>query len=257
MSVLGVQYAITANQNGTGHATGLVNEVAFGDYHLATLDKDNSGDAEPATNELAPAHGALAPGSGLLADAISDAAFDGDQSGVSPASGADAGALANGLHGGSIHALLSSLLNVLSGSDTFESITTPLSGGDHGTGPAIVEGSGAANSEVTLSTPPANGHVTAPALAASPTLASASLSALGNDNFAFHPDLGGDAAQNSNAPTNEIAHNNIQVSAPALGSTAPELHAQFALDVVHQDDSHLVATVDQFHQMAANSTLLH
>ena len=101
-----------------------------------------------------------------------------------------------------------------------------------------------------------NDHM-APALAQSPTVASATFGILGNDSFAFHPNLGSDSAQNTDVPTNELAHASVQVGGPAFGSTALEFHAEFALDVIHQDDTHLAATVDQFHQVAANSTLLH
>jgi hypothetical protein len=170
----------------------------------------------------------------------------------------DQNALASGLHGGSTQTLLSSLLNVLAGDDTFASIATSASGGDHGTAPAI--GSGATNSEVshsTLATAFADEHVMAPTLAPPPTLASATFGISGNDSFAFHPNLGSDPAQNTGGPTNELAHDSVQVGGPALGSTALEFHAEFALDVIHQDDNHLAATVDQFHQVAANSTLLH
>jgi hypothetical protein len=37
----------------------------------------------------------------------------------------------------------------------------------------------------------------------------------------------------------------------------PEFHLDPAFDAIHQDATHLPATVDQFHQVAANSTLLH
>ena len=80
---------------------------------------------------------------------------------------------------------------------------------------------------------------------------------MGNDSFAFHPNLGSDTAQNTDAHTSELAHNNVQISGPALASTAPEFHQEFAFDAIHQDDAHLAATVDQFHQMAAGSVLLH
>ena len=97
----------------------------------------------------------------------------------------------------------------------------------------------------------------APTLAATPTLASASLGGLGNDSFTFHPNLGSDTAQNTDAHASELAHSNIQVGAPALASIAPEFHQEFAFDAIHQDAANHAATVDQFHQMAANSTLLH
>ena len=99
--------------------------------------------------------------------------------------------------------------------------------------------------------------VTPPAPATSPTLASASFGGMGNDNFAFHPNLGSDTAQNTDAHTSELAHNNVQISGPALASTAPEFHQEFAFDAIHQDAVNLSAAVDQFHQMASNSTLLH
>jgi hypothetical protein len=80
---------------------------------------------------------------------------------------------------------------------------------------------------------------------------------MGNDSFAFHASLGGDTAPNTGAQTSEIAHNNVQIGGPALASIVPEFHQEFAFDAVHQDAATLAATVDQFHQMAANSTLLH
>jgi hypothetical protein len=98
---------------------------------------------------------------------------------------------------------------------------------------------------------------TSPAPTASPTLASATFGSLGNDNFAFHPNLGSDTTQNAGGTANELAHNNVQVAGPTLAWTAPEFHAEFAFDAIHQDAANLAATVDQFHQMAANSTLLH
>jgi len=99
--------------------------------------------------------------------------------------------------------------------------------------------------------------VTAPPAAPSPTLASASLGGSGNDSFAFHPSLGSDTAQNTDAHTSELAHNNVQIAGPALAAIAPEFHQEFAFDAIHQDAATLTATVDQFHQMAASSTLLH
>jgi hypothetical protein len=250
------------SENGSDHAAGPANEAAFGGDQspVVTSNITNGGDTASGTNELAPASSALALGSGLLAGATSDAAFGGDQAGVAPASEADAGTLANGLHGGSTLTLLSSLLNVLTGDDAGASFATSASDGDNGTAPAVAEGSGAANSAVTLSTlpmAPINEHVAAPALATAPTLASATFGAVGNDSFAFHPNFGSDTAQTAGAQTNELAHNSIQVAAPAPASMAPMFHAEFALDVIHQDDTHVAATVDQFHQMAVNTTLLH
>jgi hypothetical protein len=158
--------------------------------------------------------------------------------------------LTTGSNPASAHIQLSSLLKVLT-TDQGNAATTDIVDGGHATGQAP-------------GTPTTSGgdHTVGPIPAtmstlASPAFASASLGGLGSDSFAFHPNLGNDTAQNTGAPASELAHNNIQVSGPALGSTAPEFHAEFALDVIHQDDSHLAATVDQFHQMAANSTLLH
>ena len=174
--------------------------------------------------------------------------------------------MTNGANGGFTQSLLSSLLNVPT--DNISPIAaatpnTPVLDGAHVTNSTFVNGAGAAGNETAHSVQavPTNelaaSSATSPTLAASPTVASVSFAGLGNDSFAFHPNLGSDTAQNTGAPVNELAHNNIQVSGPALGSTAPEFHAEFALDVIHQDDTHLAATVDQFHQMASNSTLLH
>jgi hypothetical protein len=143
---------------------------------------------------------------------------------------------------------------------------TPVLGSEHLTDSTIVDGSGAANGEVTPAAPPtpsANEHIVAPALAtspapaASPTLASASLGGSGNDSFAFHPNLGSDTAQATDAHASDLAHSNLQIAGPALAAIAPEFHQEFSFDAIHQDAANLAATVDQFHQMAANSTLLH
>jgi hypothetical protein len=261
----------SASQNGADNAPGPVNVAAFGgdQSSAATSDSSNGSDASPATNALAPATGVLALDSGQLAGALGEAS-GGDQAAAGNPSEADAGALTNGSSGGfNPTTLLSSLLNVLTDN------TSPIAGvapnapvldSEHLTDSTFVDGSGAANSEVTSSTPPtapANEHaeapatVTSPAPATSPTPASVSLAGLGNDSFAFHPNLGSDTAQNTGGGTNELAHNTIQISGPALASTAPEFHVEFAFDAIHQDVANIAATVDQFHQMAANSTLLH
>ena len=145
------------------------------------------------------------------------------------------------------------------------SLLKTLTGGTEGAAPSIDLGAGhdqAAIAPALATTAPANEHTLASAQitsppAASPTLASASFGGMGNDNFAFHPNLGSDTAQNTDAHTSEIAHNNIQISGPALASTVPEFHQEFGFDAIHQDAANLSAAVDQFHQMASNSTLLH
>jgi hypothetical protein len=119
-------------------------------------------------------------------------------------------------------------------------------GNDH-----ALDQSGTAHS--TLPPAPVNEHALAPAGVTSPTLASATFGTFGNDSFAFHPNLGSGV---SSAPTNELTHS-TQISAPALGAMIPEFHLDLAFDAIHQDATHLPATVDQFHQVAANSTLLH
>ena len=140
---------------------------------------------------------------------------------------------------------------------------SPVLNSEHLTDSTIVDGSGAVHNEVappTAPTAPASEHIVAPATvtalppAPSPTLASASLGGSGNDSFAFHPNLGSDAAQNMDAHTSELAHNSVQIGGPAPGSIAPEFHQEFAFDAIHQDAAALAATVDQFHQMAATST---
>jgi hypothetical protein len=199
-------------------------------------------------------------------------AFGGDHATFDNSSDADAGALTNGLDGGSTpHSLLSSLLNVLTGagqdslaiqgsdgSSPDVAVVTPATAvleGKHLTDPTIIDGPGAGNNEIAHSTLPTavNEHAVAPAGVASPTLVSATFGTFGNDNFAFHPNLGSGV---SSAPTNELTHS-IQISAPALGAMIPELHLDPAFDAIHQDATHLPATVDQFHQIAASSTLLH
>ena len=199
-------------------------------------------------------------------------AFGGDHATFDNSSDADAGALTNGLAGGSTpHSLLSSLLNVLTGagqdslaiqgsdgSSPDVAVVTPATAvleGKHLTDPTIIDGPGAGNNEIAHSTLPTavNEHAVAPAGVASPTLVSATFGTFGNDNFAFHPNLGSGV---SSAPTNELTHS-IQISAPALGAMIPELHLDPAFDAIHQDATHLPATVDQFHQIAASSTLLH
>src|ERR1700730_1941708 len=145
------------------------------------------------------------------------------------------------------------------------SLLKTLTGGTDGTASSIDLGSGhgqAAIAPALVATAPSNDRVTARAQASSlptdsPTIASASFGTMGNDSFAFHASLGSNPAQNTDAHTSELAHNNIQISGPALASTAPEFHQEFGFDAIHQDAVNLSAAVDQFHQMASNSTLLH
>ena len=174
------------------------------------------------------------------------------------------------MHDGLAQSLLSSLLNVLTGGEqdagaiqVSDNVTpvAPVLGSMHLTDWTIVDGSGAANSEAahaTVQTVPTSEQAVASPLAASPpTPASVSFAGLSNDNFAFHPNLGSDTAQNTDVHTSEIAHNNVQISGPALAPTVPEFHLEFAFDAIHQDAANLSAAVDQFHQMASNTTLLH
>jgi hypothetical protein len=140
-----------------------------------------------------------------------------------------------------------------------------LTGGTDGTAPSIDLGSShsqAAIAPALVTAPPGNEHVAAPAQiapppAASPTVASASFGTMGNDSFAFHANLGSNGPQNSLSHVNELAHDNTQLAAPSPAAATPDVHQEFAFDVVHQDIVALTATVDQFHQMASNSTLLH
>ena len=248
-----------ANQNGTDHAAGPANEAGFlGDQGSAASTAQDGTAAAPA-NQLALAGDTVtAPPSAASAPGDSDlAAFGSDHVAVPPAGPAPGSTLSAGAIQVSTGA--SQIAIVVPGAPVLDS--------EHLTDSTIVDGSGTPDSEVTSSTvptAPANEHVvaqatvTAPAPpAASPTLASASLGGSGNDSFAFHPNLGSDTAQNAAAHTNELAHNDIQVAGPALAPIAPEFHQEFAFDAIHQDAANVAATVDQFHQMAANSTLLH
>jgi hypothetical protein len=243
----------------TDHATGPANEAGFlGDQGAAATATSQDSVASPA-NQLAlagntvtaPPPTAHTPGSSDLA------AFGSDDAAV-PTSGPAAG----GVHSGAVQAsIVTSPIStavVLPG--------TPLLESEHLTDSPIVDGSGTAHDEAappTAPTAPANEHtvapptVTAPPPTASPTLASASLGGLGNDSFAFHPSLGSNTAQTTDAHTSELAHSAVQTGGPALAAIAPEFHQEFAFDAIHQDAAALTATVDQFHQMAASSTLLH
>ena len=259
------QATTPANQNEAAHAAGPANETAFGgDQGSATVTM-HDGETTPLTNQLAPPAGILALGDGQVADTTGEAAFGGGQAAIGNSSEADAGALTNAANGGFTLSLLSSLLNVLTdGVSPIAAVTPDTAVLDSApVNSTMVDGARAAGNEIAhalVQTVPANelasSSATSPTLAASPP-ASVSFAGLGNDSFAFHPNLGGDTAQNTGAPASELTHNNIQVSGPALGSTAPEFHAEFALDVIHQDDTHLAASVDQFHQVASNATLLH
>jgi hypothetical protein len=261
---------VQAHQNGTDHVASPANAAAFGGVQLsaATVDLHN-GDATPATNQLAPPTGVLALDSGHVAGATGEAAFGGDQVAFGNSSEADAGVVTNGSNGGVTQTLLSSLLNVLTDntSPTAGAVpNVPVLDSAHVTDSTIVDGSGAANGADTSSVPPttpANERAVAPVTitssppAASSTLASATFGASGNESFAFHPNLGSETAQNTGGAANELAHNNVQIAGPALASIAPEFHQEFAFDAIHQDDTHLAANLDQLHQMAASSTLLH
>ena len=246
-----------ADQNATDHAAGPANEAGFlGDQGSPSTAQD--GTAAPPVNQLALAGDTVtAPPSAASAPGDSDlAGFGSGHVAVPPAGPAPGGTLSAGAIQVSTGA--SQIAIVVPGAPVLDS--------EHLTDSSIVDGSGTPDSEATSSTAPtapANEHavapatVTAPAAATSPTLASASLGGSGSDSFAFHPNLGGDTAQNAAAHTNELAHNDIQVAGPALASIAPEFHQEFAFDAIHQDAANVAATVDQFHQMAANSTLLH
>ena len=118
--------------------------------------------------------------------------------------------------------------------------TPPTSAGhDHIATPADTNGSG-------------NDHAMTSATGTPPT---GSFGA-GNDSFTFHPNLGSET-QNTGAQTTELARGIIQGAEQALASIAPQFHQEFAFDAIHQDAANLAATVDQFHHMVANSTLLH
>jgi archaellum component FlaF (FlaF/FlaG flagellin family) len=127
---------------------------------------------------------------------------------------------------------------------TTPTTTTTSAGSDHTAVPADTNGSG-------------TDHAVTSAPGTPPTLSTGSFGASGNDSFTFHPNLGNDTGHNTGAQTTELAYGNIQGAAPALAPIAPEFHQEFAFDAIHQDAASIGAIVDQFHQMATNSTLLH
>ena len=127
---------------------------------------------------------------------------------------------------------------------TTPATTTTSVGSDHTAVPADQNGSG-------------SDHGVTSAPGTPPTLAENSFGASGNDSFTFHPNLGNDRAHDTGIQTIELAHGNIQGAASALAPIAPEFHQEFAFDAIHQDAGNLAAIVDQFHQMATGSVLLH
>jgi len=127
---------------------------------------------------------------------------------------------------------------------TTPTTTTTSAGSDHTAVPAVKNESG-------------NDHAVTSAPGTPPTLAENSFGASGNDSFTFHPNLGDETAYSIGVQTTELSHSNGQVAAPALAPIAPEFHQEFAFDAIHQDAASIGAIVDQFHQMATNSTLLH
>jgi hypothetical protein len=251
--------AASASQNGTNHAASPATEAGFGsDQDSAAAATAPDGAPAAPANQLALAGDTVtAPPSAASAPGDSDlAAFGSGHVAVPPAGPTPGSTLSAGAIQVSTGA--SQIAVVVPGAPVLDS--------EHLTDSTTVDGSVTPNSEVTSSTAPtapaneqaaAPATVTAPAPATSPTLASASLGGSGNDSFAFHPNLGSDTAQNTGGPANELAHNNVQISAPALAPIVPEFHQEFAFDAIHQDAANVAATVDQFHQMAANSTLLH
>jgi hypothetical protein len=260
--------AASAHQSAPDPVASPANEAGFGGEQSSAVTSDihNGSDATLATNELAPAHGVLALGSGQLGGALGET-FGGDQAATGNSSEADAGALTNEANGGFTQSLLSSLLNVLTNNISPNAVVapnTPVLDSEHLTNSTIVNGSGTAGNEAAHSTVQAvstnelaSSSATSPTPATSLTLASASLGGSGNDSFTFHQNLGSDTAPNTGGAANEIAHNNVQIAGPAPAAIAPEFHQEFAFDAIHQDAANIAATVDQFHQMAANSTLLH
>jgi hypothetical protein len=231
----------------TDHAASPSNLFGFGgDQDTAATWHDNEV-AAPGDQLALGGKSAIAPlGAPALGGGLAGSSFNGVADGGADEAGA----------GVTIDVSTQSLLS---------SLLKTLTGGTDGTVPAIDLGSGhdqAAIAPALVTTAPSNEHVMAPTQvtslpAASPTIASASFGTMGNDSFAFHSNLGSDTVQNTGAPASELAHNNIQIGGPALGSIVPEFHQEFGFDASHHDAADLAATLDQLHQMAANSTLLH
>jgi hypothetical protein len=257
--------AASASQNGTDHAVGPASEAGLGgDQGSAAAATAPDGAAASPVNQLALAGDTVtAPPSATSALGGSDlAAFGSDHVAVPPAGPVPGSTLSAGAIEVSTVTSPIPIAVELPGTPELdrEHLTdwTIVNGSDnaaHDEGAPPTVPTASTNNEHTalpaLATPPA------PAPATSPTLASASLSGLGNDSFAFHSNLGSDTAQNTDAHTSELAHSNLQIAGPALAAIVPEFHQEFAFDAIHQDAANLSAAVDQFHQMASNSTLLH
>ncbi len=249
--------ATSAHQNGLDPAASPANAAGFGgDQDSAADTTAQDGATAPPANQLALAGDTIAalPSATSALGGHDLAGFGDDPATVPAPSGVNGGAVTMQLT-----AVASPIPVVASG--------TPALDGEHLTDSTFVDGSDIAKSEVTPSTVPtaptnnehtvASALATPPAPAASPTLASASFGGLSNDSFAFHPNLGSETAQTTDAHASDLAHSNLQIASPALAAIVPEFHQEFAFDAIHQDAAVVAAAVDQFHQMAANTTLLH
>ena len=243
--------AASAHQNGLDPAASPANAAGFGgDQDSAAATTAPDGAATPPASQLALAGDTVAaPPSATSALGGNDLAGFGDDPATVPALG--------GVNGGAVTMQLTAVASPIAAVTP----NIPVLASEHLTNSTFVDGSDIAKSEVTPSTLPTaptnNEHTVAPALATSPALASASFGGLSNDSFAFHPNLGSETAQTTDAHASDLAHSNLQIASPALAAIVPEFHQEFAFDAIHQDVAAVAATVDQFHQMAANTTLLH
>ena len=206
-----------ANQNGTGHAAGPVNEAGFlGNQDAATTATSHDAAAAPPANQLALAGDPVtAPPSATFAHGSGDlVAFDNDDL-AGPTAGPAPGSVHNGEVTMTVTAVASPITVVATGSPVLNSehLTDFDDRRRIGRCPQRGRASDGANGARQRAHRGAGDRHGAAARPLA-TLASASLGGSGNDSFAFHPNLGSDAAQNMDAHTSELAHNSVQSAAP-------------------------------------------
>ena len=174
---------------------------------------------------------------------------------ITDPAGTDSGSanIENGLNGGNIQTVL------LAGDDG-KLPFVDVSGGHHANVPPLdmsaLGGDHAKNSPLDTSAFGGN-HANMATFSAS-TIATATFGVLGNDNFVFHSNLGGETAQNFNVHPSDLEHGNSQASPQAFALVAHDVAPEIMHDLGHLDiaDPTKMA-IDQFHQLVANAAHLH
>ena len=175
---------------------------------------------------------------------------------ITDPAGADSGSanIENGLNGGNIQTVL------LAGDDAKLPFVDPVSSGDHANVSPLdmsaLGGDHAKNSP--LDTSALGGDHANMATFSAPTFATATFGALGNDNFVFHSNLGGETSQNFDAHPSDLERGNSQASPQAFAPVAHDVAPEIMHDLGHIDIADPTQTaIDQFHQLVASASHLH